>query len=570
MRGEDFTSDRLLALYDRVAEAKDAIPRLRRFVLDLAVRGKLVKQDPNDEPASELLKRIAKEKAQLIAEGKMTRAKSKPLVKDDNSANPPTGWELVSGNEVFFSRSGNSKLIKGQLHSEPGDNRFAGYSAAGQDVWLDHYEHEGIAVILSAVGARCGKAFLANGRWSAVANTHIVWLMPTITIPAYAMLHLNNEHYWIRSGGAQPFIKVNDTLEQAFPVPPLAEQQRIVATVDELMALCDQLEKARAGREAVRDRLTAATWARLTAPDTDAHTFPTHARFALQTLSTLTTRPDQIKTLRQTILNFALRGKLVEQDPTDEPAAELLKQIARRRKSMLDANYPNPSEARMQKKKQAQQLLPAKLPDLPNGWSWATLQQCSLMVIDCKNKTAPYAKNGIKLVRTTNVRDGALNTIDQRFVSEATYETWSLRAKPELGDILITREAPMGEVCLIPNDEKICLGQRMMLARLVPDTINPSFMFYSLRDPDLMGRVQDKPLGMTVQHLRVGGIETLLVPLPPLSEQSRIVAKVDALMALCDQLEASLTTATITRTRVLEALLHEALEMKVETMEVAE
>src|SRR5258708_34704433 len=100
----------------------------------------------------------------------------------------------------------------------------------------------------------------------------------------------------------------------------------------------------------------------------------------------------------------------------------------------------------------------------------------------------------------------------------------------------------------------------MMLARLVPNTIDRHFMLYSLRDPKLMDRVQDKPIGATVQHLRVGGVETLLVPVPPLPEQRRIVAKVDELMALCNRLEASLTTAADTRRQLLDALLAEALE----------
>lgn len=152
-----------------------------------------------------------------------------------------------------------------------------------------------------------------------------------------------------------------------------------------------------------------------------------------------------------------------------------------------------------------------------------------------------------------------MNQNDQKYVDQKTYEAWSARCTPEPGDILITREAPMGEVCLIPVNERICLGQRMMLARLVPDTIDGDFMIYSLRDPKLMDRVQDKPLGATVQHLRVGGVETLLVPLPPLAEQHRIVAKVNALMALCDALEQSLTAATTARTRLLEATLAEAL-----------
>jgi type I restriction enzyme S subunit len=217
-------------------------------------------------------------------------------------------------------------------------------------------------------------------------------------------------------------------------------------------------------------------------------------------------------------------------------------------------------EARTQLRKQATQALPAGLDSLPRGWAWATLMQCAVLVIDCHNKTAPYSTSGTPLIRTTNVRDGYLNLKEPKFVDGATYERWSARCEPEAGDILITREAPMGEVALIPAGMKICLGQRMMLARLVPETIDPQFLLYSLRDPRLMDRVQDKPIGATVQHLRVGGIETLLIPLPPLAEQHRIVAKVDQLMGLCDQLEAQLTTSRTDSRRLLEAVLQQAFE----------
>jgi type I restriction enzyme, S subunit len=308
---------------------------------------------------------------------------------------------------------------------------------------------------------------------------------------------------------------------------------------------------------AKRDRLTSASLARLSTPDPD--TFQDDARFALDTLQPITTRPDQIKQLRQTILNLAVRGKLVRQDPRDEPASELLKRIDRKRNALLKSGYPNPDEARTQIKKLGEQIVPDGLEALPAGWSWATLLQCSALVVDCKNKTAPYAGNGTRLIRTTNVRDGRLNLIDQKYVDQKTYEIWSARCKPEPGDVLITREAPMGEVCLIPPGEQICLGQRMMLARLVPDTIDRNFMIYTLRDPKLMDRVQDKPIGATVKHLRVGGVETLLVPLPPLAEQHRIVAKVDELMALCNRLETSLAAGEDTRRRLLEALLAGAL-----------
>ncbi len=140
-----------------------------------------------------------------------------------------------------------------------------------------------------------------------------------------------------------PGISREDVEEFVFPLPPLAEQHRIVAKVDELMALCDRLEAARGSREAVRDRLAAASLARLNAPDPE--TFQADARFALDALPAFTTRPDQIKQLRQTILNLAVRGKLVPQDASDEPASELLKQIANEKGGWSRRERPNARSA---------------------------------------------------------------------------------------------------------------------------------------------------------------------------------------------------------------------------------
>ncbi|HRH98821.1 MAG TPA: restriction endonuclease subunit S, partial [Prosthecobacter sp.] len=248
--------------------------------------------------------------------------------------------------------------------------------------------------------------------------------------------------------------------------------------------------------------------------------------------------PGGVARLRELVLSLAGQGRLCEQDLSDEPASTLMKKVAEARAELLGKDYPNADEARSQMRKQAEQRLPEGLTTLPHGWVWATLMQCSLLIVDCHNKTAPYTDRGIRLVRTTNVRNGRLNFNEPKFVSEETYQRWSARCQPEPGDILITREAPMGEVCIIPPETKLCMGQRMMLVRLVPGTIDPRFMLLSLMDANLMARVQDKPIGATVQHLRVGGVETLLVALPPLAEQKRIVAKVEELMALCGALEA--------------------------------
>ncbi|MER8398009.1 restriction endonuclease subunit S [Mesorhizobium sp. M1348] len=563
-------AERLLVHYEQIADAPDAIARLRRFILDLAVRGKVVPQDASDEPASELLKRIAKEKARLVKAGEIRKPKTLPVV-DEPPFDLPQNWRWTRIREIASDRG--QEIPKGTFTyiDVTAIDKEAGVVADPKVLAASEAPSRARKVTRKGdVIYSCVRPYLLN-----VAVIEAEFSPEPIASTAFAVLNGHGfvlpRYLWIvlrspfmvecveekQRGQAYPAINDADFAILPFPLPPFAEQHRIVAKVDELMTLCDRLEAARAGREQVRDRLAAASLARLNAPD--AETYQDDARFALDALPALTTRPDQIKALRQTILNLAVRGKLVPQDATDEPASELLKRIAKERAGLLKAGYPNPDEARTQIKKLAEQSVPDGLETLPNGWAWATLLQCSGLVIDCKNKTAPYASSGIRLIRTTNVRDGRMNLNDQKYVDQRTYEIWSARCTPEPGDILITREAPMGEVCLIPSGEQICLGQRMMLARLVPDTIDRNFMIYSLRDPKLMDRVQDKPIGATVQHLRVGGVETLLVPLPPLAEQHRIVAKVDSLMALCEQLEASLTAAETTSRRLLDALLTEAL-----------
>jgi type I restriction enzyme S subunit len=554
-------ADRLLHAFSMIGENPARIQQMRQVAVALAIGGKLSADAAALSPR-EMLRAVEQVKADLYKQRAIPKPKNlKSIEQDELPENFPDAGRFAPLGRVARVEKG----VTGIKQAQPGP--FPLVVTGAERATCDHFDFDGAAAIVPLVSstghghASLNRLHYQEGKFALGTILAAVFPYDPALVSArfiFEYLSAFKEELLVTrmTGTANVTLSVGRIAEVPIPLIDPTTQ----AKVDELMALLDRLEAARSAREATRDRLTAASLARLTAPNAGAAEFPANARFAIATFPALTTRPDQIKPLRQTILNLAVRGKLVEQDPTDEPASELLKRIATERTTLLDADYPNPTEAKTQKKKQARQLLPANLPKLPHGWSWATLQQCSSMVIDCKNKTAPYSPTGIKLVRTTNVRDGALNSNDQRFVSEATYEAWSLRAKPEPGDILITREAPMGEACIIPEGEQICLGQRMMLARLVPDTIDPRFMLYSLRDPDLMERVQDKPLGMTVQHLRVGGVETLLVPLPPLAEQHRIVAKVDALMALCDRLEAALTTADTTRARLLEALLHEALE----------
>ncbi|WP_437542434.1 restriction endonuclease subunit S [Sorangium sp. So ce367] len=166
------------------------------------------------------------------------------------SGSLPEGWAETTLASICSHRSGSSKLIKGKLHAEQRPGRYQGFSAAGPDVWCDGWEHEGEAIVVSAVGTRCGKAFKARGRWSAIANTHVVWPDERAIDVGYLFLHLNDEGFWAKGGSAQPFVKVRETLERPFALPPLPEQRRIVAKAEALLGEVDAA-KARLARSSL-------------------------------------------------------------------------------------------------------------------------------------------------------------------------------------------------------------------------------------------------------------------------------------------------------------------------------
>ena len=309
-------AEHLLTHFDRLTDAPDAIPRLRRFILDLAVRGKLVEQDPEDEPAGELLKRIAAEKERLVREKRIS--KQAPFLPPDLSEIPfalPDSWNWCPSTYPSYIVSDKGKKVQTKDIVETGE-----FPVVDQGkVLIRGYHNDASKVIrvkapIVLFGDHTREVKLID--FDFVVGADGVKLLQPVSLHApYYFLALR----WLplESRGYGRHFKL---LKESFiPLPPLAEQHRIVAKVDELIALCDRLETERKEREATRDRLATASLARLNAPDPDPAVFQNHAAFALNNLTPLTTRPDQIKALRQTILNLAVLGKLVEQDSGDEP-----------------------------------------------------------------------------------------------------------------------------------------------------------------------------------------------------------------------------------------------------------
>ena len=364
------------------------------------------------------------------------------------------------------------------------------------------------------------------------------------------MIHLDFTRY--QAGTAVPALQQGTLAAIPVALPPLAEQHRIVARADELMALCDQLEEARTVREDTRDRLTLASLTRLSTPDTDVPTFRSHARFAVDALPALTARADQVKHLRQTILSLAVRGRLVEQDPEDEPASELLQ---RTEKPPLPARYAKRSPESIP----GDCGLSINRPEIPSppGWLWVPLVQVARIEsghtpsrsrADWWGGDVPWM--GLVDARLHN--DGRIfNTIQH--TNEAGLANSAARLLPE-GTVCFSRTASVGYVVIMgrPMATSQDFVNWIPTEALAPEWLQLVMMAERLAIPRFSK-------GAVHQTIYYPAWLAMHVALPPLAEQHRIVAEIDALMALCDHMEAGLAAADATRSRLLESLLHAAL-----------
>ena len=557
-------ADRLLAHYERMADAPDAIARLRRFILDLAVRGKLVEQDPNDEPAAELLERVAAEKARRGKVGKPRMRKPAVLIVDQ-PLDLPSGWSLTRLAIVaecldYMRKPINGTERKQRIAGKSQSELFPYFGATQQQGWIDDYIFDEELILLGEDGVPFfeplrAKAYLIAGKsW---VNNHAHVFRGILISPPYLVHYLNVFDYSGRVVGAtRSKLNQSRALDIPIPLPPLAEQHRIVAKVDELMALCDRLEAARTERESTRDQLSAASLVRLNAPDLDPVVFRNHAAFALENLVPLTTRTDQIKSLRQTILNLAVRGKLVKQNPNDEPASELLKRIAAEKTRLVKAG-----EIR-----QPKTLPPIQSSDIPvespSRWIWTRLGNASTLITKGSTPTSyghAYTDGGINFIKVEAIKDGQLRPENvTSHISEKTYD-YLARSKLFEGDILFSIAGSIG-TCAIVSDEILPANtnQALSIIRGTNRVFFSKFLLLCLQS-SVAQFIHAKARGGAMNNISLGDVASFVIPLPPLAEQHRIVAKVDELMTLCDQLEASLTTGDETRCRLLDALLYEAL-----------
>ena len=343
----------------------------------------------------------------------------------------------------------------------------------------------------------------------------------------------------------------------AVALPPLAEQHRIVAKVDELLGFCDRLEEARAAREDTRDRLTRASLALLSAPDTDDVAFRSHACIALDALPALTARADQVKHLRQTILELAVRGRLVKQDPTEEAVKISLRAIRSKTEAMVKSGQLRPNRS-------PGPIIEGETPfGIPDTWTWVRMGEIALFTQYGTSTKAFHSDGGVPVLTMGNIQDGAIIRTNEKKLSESSKELPALFLKRF--DLLYNRTNSaelVGKTGIyLGSDDRLTFASYLIRIRLSLEHTAPRFINFAMNTPTFRETQIIPHIKKQTGQANVSGsrLRKMLIPLPPLPEQHRIVGKVDALMTLCDELEAALTAAATTRSNLLQTILGDAL-----------
>lgn len=541
----------------------EGIARLREFILELAVRGKLVPQDPKDEPASALLKNIRKEKDGLVRRGKISKERILPEIsEEDQTFELPQNWEWVRFNEITtyiqrgkgpkYANSGSVLVLSQKCVQWSGINLFEGKFI--EDSSLTGYQFERFLqqddLLWNSTGTgTVGRVAIVDNisETQLVADSHITVIRPLLANSCYlkAYISSNSIQQKIKPGvsnslvsGSTNQVELNRSavIFLPIPLPPLSEQNRIVAKVEELMALCDQLEvqqtnKLRTHQQLVITLLETVTQAK------DAEEVQAAWQQLLPHFDTLFCTEDSIEQLKQTILQLAVMGRLVKQDPKEETAKELLKRIKKEKEKLVkegkikkESNLPEISEEAM-------------LFKLPVNWQWTRLEKIAVVFSGASFRSEDFNETvGTKVIKISNAGVGEFIETNDYLPEDFLHKFKQYTVKEN--DLILALTRPYISTglkiskCPASYNNSL-LNQRVASIR----PIEPNdYVYWYLRSSFVLGLFQKRFGNSGLQpNLKITDVTNLVLPIPPLAEQKRIISKINELFAFCDQLKNKIT-----------------------------
>jgi type I restriction enzyme S subunit len=547
------------------------IKKLRELILELAVRGKLVPQDPNDEPASELLKRIQAEKAKLIAEGKIKKDKPlAPITEEEKPFDLPVGWEWVRlGNVCSYIQRG-----KGPSYIDKSEFmvisqkcvRWSGLDLSQarfvEPESIIKYEsvrflREGDILWNSTGTGTIGRACIVTIQTNQsvmVADSHVTVVRPISFGNIFLLRWIQSPFVQSKieevSSGSTNQIELNTStvISHVLPLPPLPEQHRIVAKVDELMALCDQLENQHNNAAEAHEKLVAYLLGTLTQSQ-NAEDFNANWHRIAEHFDTLFTTETSIDELKQTLLQLAVMGKLVPQDPNDEPVINLIHRVKE-------------SEALRVKNKEIQKpkkITTDSLPgiSIPTSWIFKTLSELAFVTKLAGFEYTEYInlkdEGEVPVIRAQNVRPFLPKTENLKFIDLNTSLDLPRSALDRPSLLVTFIGAGIGDVCLFNDTRRWHLAPNVAKVEPFAD-FNLEYLTIFMNSPE--GRKEIfKSMKSTAQpSLSMGTIREIWIPTPPSPEQQRIVIKVHELMAICDQLKTRINEANELQRKIADVV----------------
>ena len=475
---------------------------LKNSILQLAIQGKLVEQRPEEGTAEGLYKQIQAEKQALIKAGKIK--KEKPLseiAEDEMPFEIPESWMWVrllsvveiATNLVQPTEYHDYKHIAPD-NIEKGTGKLLQCRTVAEDkvVSANHLFYRG-QIIYSKIRPLLRKAVIApfDGLCSADMYPLNTQLNSAFLLHFLLSDTFNHQIALAMSSRVKmPKINQDELGKVLLPLPPLAEQMRIVAKIEELLPLIERYEKA---------------WSRLE---------DFNKRFPVD--------------MQKSILQLAIQGKLVEQRPEEGTGEELYKQIQAEKQALIKAG-------KIKKEKPLPEITEDEIPfEIPDSWKWVRISDLCKSIADGDHQPPPQVPNGIPFLVISNVSGGSLNFSNTRFVPVEYYKSLSPERVAEKGDILFTVTGSYGIPVKVDCDASFCFQRHMALLKLM---LNWDYLFYVLKSPVIKNQCDATATGTAQKTVGLNSLRNMVIPLPPLAEQKRIVAKLEELLPLCERLK---------------------------------
>lgn len=576
----------LLDQFKTIFDRPEKVKKLRELILQLAVRGKLVEQDENDEPASVLLERIKEEREKLIKEGKIKKEKPLPEISEDEKLYElPRGWEwvrltyIIELNDNSIRRGPFGSAIKKDMFIPKGNNTYKVYeqkNAIYKDWRLGRYYiskdkfnelkrflvEEG-DIIISCAGTIGETYLLPKGIEKGIINQ------------ALLKIRLNgniiDNYYFIKMFKALMQNKLNNSAKGSamknlssinflktkivFPLPPLNEQNRIVQKVDSLMKLCDELEEE-LQRKVKYSSLSSKSVFNSISSCSSVEKLEENFKFIIDNFKELTLGNDGVKELKSAILQLAVQGKLVSQNSLDERAEALLEKIQKEKERLF-------KEKKIKKEQSLQEIHENEKPyELPQSWKWIRLKKVISDITYGTSKKSDYNIDGVAVLRIPNVSTGILDLEDIKYtnLSESDLRRLSL----EKDDLLVIRSNGSADIvgkCILIEEDmpNYCYAGYLIRLRLLKGLVFSKYINMVIKSSLVRNQIEPYLRTTTgVKNINSDEISKLLIPLPPLGEQKRIVEKVDSLMVLCDELEERIEKSKKYSEKLMEVILKDA------------